>query len=496
MAHPSKPMASRLAVCTLLGIVMMAPAAADAQSAGDNRGSSSIKLKRGDWQGAYAKQAAQRDDNPDGVPGAGTDPASPAQAQAQAPAGKPPAAAPATAPGQPPGRVRIQGRDAPGAAPAVPPLGGLTVDTREQMRKFVQSISTFARRQQRNFMVVTEGGLELLVKRDPVEETRIAPARGYMHAIDGVMLEGLYFDKRVFGEPTSEARRVRLQALTETARENGLKVLVVDYATDQKAIEESYARNRQRGYVSYAAPAPLIGLNTLARFPPRPFGENPASIVSLNDVRNFVYIGDSAAFGRMDEYALAMHGTNYDLIITDIFHGRDPLTRQAVDTLKFKQIGARRLVFASVDIGSAASYRYYWKPNWREGSPSFIGAPFPDDPDRYHVEFWRPEWQRLVAGDNQSYVFGVIAQGFDGVVLRGVEEAYRFYEGGEDRAQQEEEEERQRKLRLQQQSGGQAPGAPGAPAAAPGAPATAAAPQPATPGAPQRLTPAVPAPRQ
>ena len=155
MARPSKPMASRLAVCTLLGIVLMTPAAADAQSAGDYSGSSSIKLKRGDWQGAYAKQAAQRDDGANGVPGVGTDPASSEQAQAQAPAGKPPAAAPGTTPGQPPGRVRIQGRDSPAAPTAVPPPAGLTVDTREQMRKFVQSISTFARRQQRNFMVVT-----------------------------------------------------------------------------------------------------------------------------------------------------------------------------------------------------------------------------------------------------------------------------------------------------------------------------------------------------
>jgi endo-alpha-1,4-polygalactosaminidase (GH114 family) len=490
MARPSKPMASRFVACVALGILLVIPAAADAQSAAEY-GAAAGKLKRGDWQGAYKKQAAQRDD--DGVPTA--DPAFPRQAQAQPPA-------PGAPPGTPPGRVRIQGRD-PAAAPvAVPPPAGAVVDTREQMRKFVQSISTFARRQSRDFTVVTEGGLDLLVKRDPIDETKVAPARGYMHAIDGVMVEGLYFDKRVFGEPTSEARRARLQALTDTARENGLKVLVVDYTADQKTIEESYVRNRQRGYVSYAAPAPLIRLNTLAKYPPRPFGENSDSILSLGDVRNFAYIGDSAAFGRVDEYALAMHRNNYDLLVTSVFHGRDPLSRRAVDTLKFKQIGARRLVFASIDIGSAASYRYYWKPNWREGSPAFIGAPFPDDPDRHHVEFWRPEWQRLVAGDEQSYVFGVIAQGFDGVVLRGIEEAYRFFEGGEDQRQQEEEEERQRKLRQQQQSGATVPGAaaasPAPPTTAPppAAPATApASPQPAAPGAPTRLTPAAPAPR-
>ncbi|MCH7832210.1 MAG: Hsp70 family protein [Proteobacteria bacterium] len=131
-----------------------------------------------------------------------------------------------------------------------------------------------------------------------------------------------------------------------------------------------------------------------------------------------------------------MHDTNYDLLIVDVFHGREPLGKQAVATLKYKKLGARRLVYASVDVGAAASFRYYWKANWGEGSPMWIKAPVRGDPDSYHVEFWRPEWQRIIAGDTQSYVYGIIAQGFDGVVLTGIEEAYRFFEGAEE---QEEE---------------------------------------------------------
>ena len=37
---------------------------------------------------------------------------------------------------------------------------------------------------------------------------------------------------------------------------------------------------------------------------------------------------------------------NYDAVIVDVFHGRLPLTRQAVETLKYKKIGSRRLVLA------------------------------------------------------------------------------------------------------------------------------------------------------
>ena len=68
-----------------------------------------------------------------------------------------------------------------------------------------------------------------------------------------------------------------------------------------------------------------------------------------------------------------------------------------------------------------------------EGSPGWISGPVRDDPDRYYVEFWQPEWQKLIYGDTKSYVYGIIIQGFDGVVIEGIEETYRYFErGGEE----------------------------------------------------------------
>lgn len=343
--------------------------------------------------------------------------------------------APAAAP---PGRVRIQGRDQAAEPEAPLPVpAGLQVDLRQQMRKFVQSISTFARRYNRNFSVVTRGALELLIKRDPVEETRISPARTYMRSIDGVMFDGLFFGQRVFGEPTSTERLGRNLRLTDIAKSNGLKVFIVDYGTDPATVDESRRRNKDKGYVSTTVHAPLAELNSLPPYPPRPFDESSNSIISLKDVSTFAYIANSQAYGRADEFAMKMHETNYDLLIVDVLHGRKPLSKQAVETLKFKKIGGRRLVFAAVNIGSAASYRFYWKQAWREGSPGWINAPFRDDRDRYHVQFWRPEWQRIISGDTSSYVYGVIALGFDGVLLEGIEESYRFFESGGE--EQEEE---------------------------------------------------------
>jgi uncharacterized protein (TIGR01370 family) len=69
--------------------------------------------------------------------------------------------------------------------------------------------------------------------------------------------------------------------------------------------------------------------------------------------------------------------------------------------------------------------------NQGEGSPAWINAPMRDDPDRYNVQFWRPGWKRIINGDTDSYIYGIIAQGFDGVVLGGID-SYRFFEGGEE----------------------------------------------------------------
>jgi len=131
-----------------------------------------------------------------------------------------------------------------------------------------------------------------------------------------------------------------------------------------------------------------------------------------------------------------MHDTNYDMVVVEVFHGRRPLSRRAVETLKYKKIGTKRLVLAYMDVGSAAAYHYYWQPGWREGSPAWISAPQRDDPDRYRVEFWQPDWQQVIFGDTNSFTYGLIAQGFDGVVIDGLDTVQYFEGGGEEEEEQ------------------------------------------------------------
>lgn len=408
-------------LCTALGALLLAPAAATAQSAGKTGKTPGYsRLQGGQWEATRRHSAAQQIGELAAPQAAPTAKVSKRfdLAQAQAPAAPPR------------GQARVRGRPLPEPETVIPVPSGLQIDLRQQMRDFLQSITTFARRQNPSFSILLRGGLELLIKRDPADETRYSPSRAFIRSIDGVIVDGLFYGKKVFGEPTTQESQLVKMRLAKIAQSNGLSVLVVDYGADKKTVDDSYRLNKQKGFVSIAVHAPLVELSSLPPYPRRPFSENPLSIRSLDKVSNFAFIANSAAFGRQDEFAMKMHGTNYDLLVVDVFHGRKPLSRQAVETLKFKKLGARRLVFATTNVGSAASYRYYWKSRWREGSPTWISAPVRDDPDSYFVEFWRPEWQRLISGDTQSYIYGVIRQGFDGVVLEGIEEAYRFFERG------------------------------------------------------------------
>lgn len=355
-----------------------------------------------------------------------------AGAQAPTPASPTtPGTAPATTPAA---KTKPSAKTAPAPAAtdqAVPPQAPAVEDYREEMRRFVQLISTFAHRKQPDFVVVAENALELLTKVDPVDDTRKSPAQTYIRSIDGVLQDALFFGAPKFGKPTPDERRHALLSLTDLAKANGLKVLVVDYVKDRKGIQESFRSNAAKGYASFAAPGRGMELNHLPAYADWPYAENPTNVLSLKDVRNFVVLRNSAALGRQDEFAMKMHGTNFDMVIVDPFHGRRPLSKRAVATLKYKKLGARRLVLAHINIGTAASYLYYWKPKWREGSPVWISAPIRNNPDQYYVEYWRPEWQKIITGDTKSYVYGIIDLGFDGIVLGGLD-SYRFFETGEE----------------------------------------------------------------
>ncbi|MGB0749197.1 MAG: hypothetical protein ACPGO3_10655 [Magnetospiraceae bacterium] len=317
----------------------------------------------------------------------------------------------------------------PGVEPPPGPAATLR-DYKEDMRRLVQDIAGFARAYDRNFVVIAKGGRDLLTKVDDLDPDTMPLAATYIKSLDGILLDGVFYGTPEVGTPVAEKDRRADMDILARMKTAGLIPLVLDYATEPEAILRAYTQAAEAGYVSFVAPAKGLALNRLPTVPTPIQGENPNSITRLKDIRNYAMVRDSAPYGSREEFVLEMANTNYDLLIVDVFHRRKVyLNRQQVAGLKIKKLGARRLVLAYLDVGSAASYRYYWKNDWAPGFPAWIDSAMPGEPDRYFVQYWDPEWQSLLFGNEQSFIYGAILDlGFDGVVLDGLD-TYRFFEG-------------------------------------------------------------------
>ena len=340
-----------------------------------------------------------------------------APAHAQAPGAGTPAG---------PGQVRVQGEPLQVPTIQTPVLGRLT-NYRDEMRKLVSKIAQYARSRKPGFVVITHNGMELLEKQDDVDKRKVYPARAYMLSIDAILQDGLFYGYETFGAPTSKEQKEKFDGLLKLAELNRVSIMSMDYAKAPKKVDEVLAASSRKGYLPFVAHKELPVLNSLPPYPRRPFRENPNNVLSMSNANNFLYLRDTTPFGLQEEFALKMHDTNYDMLIVDVFHGRKPFSKRAIETMKYKKLGAKRLVMARMDVGTAATYRFYWKPGWRSGAPSWIAAPYPTDPDRFFVEYWRPEWHQIIYGNPKSFTFGLIAQGFDGVIIETTD-AFRYFE--------------------------------------------------------------------
>lgn len=305
------------------------------------------------------------------------------------------------------------------------------INYRESMRAFVQSIGTYARSIKPNFIVIAQGGLALASKVNPDDDTQFFPARTYAQSLDGI-LEPNLLDETVTTpdgkpDPIRAAALKRRNANVKTARDLGLDIFDLEFAAKPSQIAKLYERAERKKYIPFVAKN--TDLAALPGYPSRPLRANPKSIDSLSAVRNYLYIANSQPFGSANDFIQALRNTNYDLVIVNVFHRRAALTRQLIDQLKYKKLGARRLVLAEMDITSAASFHYYWQSDWQVGSPAFIVTPYRADPDRYRTKYWDPGWQAVISGDINSYVYGIIDLGFDGVVLKDLN-AWRYFENG------------------------------------------------------------------
>lgn len=295
-------------------------------------------------------------------------------------------------------------------------------DYREDMRTFVQEISSYAKSYKSNFIIVSQNGQELLTENG---EEDGAVASAYLAAIDGVGREDLFYGYDEDNVPTPAIERDYMIAFLDVAEDEHVEALVTDYCWTSSYVDDSYTQNETRGYISFAAHH--RELDTFPSYPENPHNENSIDISGLADARNFLYLIDPGLYAEKNGFITALTMTNFDLLIIDLFFANEALSPQVVSSLKVKNNGASRLVIAYMSIGEAEDYRYYWDTEWQTSPPEWLEEQNPNWPGNYKVRYWHSEWQRIIFGNDSSYCKKTIDAGFDGVYL-DIIDAFEYFE--------------------------------------------------------------------
>lgn len=300
--------------------------------------------------------------------------------------------------------------------------GGSDIDYSGEMREFVISISEYAKSEVPGFIIIPQNGVPLVTED---EEGDGDPASEYLAAIDGIGQEDLFYGYDNDDEATPADEREYLIDYLDIAKDRGKRILVIDYCSTHSKIDDSYAQNYAKGYISFAAQE--RDLNIVATYPAAPYNADNDDITTLADAKNFLYIINPENFTTKGSFLTAVVGTAYDVVLVDLFFNDEQLTAADIASLKTKTGGGTRLVIAYMSIGEAEDYRFYWQDSWDNDPPSWLDEENPDWEGNYKVKYWKSDWQEIIYGKSSSYLDKIIAAGFDGVYL-DIIDAYEYFE--------------------------------------------------------------------
>ena len=288
------------------------------------------------------------------------------------------------------------------------------------MRDLVIGISQKAKGMKSNFVVIPQNGIELVTENGDEDG---AISQSYLNAIDGNGQEDLLFGYDNDDQATSTEDSNYLKGLLNVSKNNGKKILAIDYCSTPSKMTTSYQQNFASGYISFAAPD-----RNLAVIPGgNPFNVNSDVIVNLSQAKNFLYLVNPVNFVSKSAFINVVTATNYDAIIMDLFLNDEVFTASEINQLRNKANGGKRIVICYMSIGEAEDYRYYWDASWNASKPSWIAAENPDWAGNFKVRYWNADWQNIIYKNSDSYLDKILAADFDGVYL-DIIDGFEYFE--------------------------------------------------------------------
>ena len=145
--------------------------------------------------------------------------------------------------------------------------------------------------------------------------------------------------------------------------------------------------------------------------------------LSIGSSSGTATLGNRWLYQLQNASIAAIDNTPFNLVTIDYSKdGSDSSRYTANDLAALHRNGKQALAYLS--IGEAEDYRYYFDSHWVSNAanglkqpdadaPDWLGRTNPDWQGNYKVEYWSPDWQKIIYG----YVDKIISAGFDGVYL-------------------------------------------------------------------------------
>lgn len=123
-----------------------------------------------------------------------------------------------------------------------------------------------------------------------------------------------------------------------------------------------------------------------------------------------------------------LFNTEFDLAVIDI----DEASFSKEQISKLQDQG--KIIVTYLSIGEAENYRDYWTAgDWDNNPPEFLELENSDFEGNFKVEFWNPEWQKIILNKIEE----IIDAGYNGVYLDIIDAYFYFEEKGRGTARQE-----------------------------------------------------------
>lgn len=283
----------------------------------------------------------------------------------------------------------------------------------KKMQEMVVELSKYARKFNPDFIVIPQNGSELAFQNVNPDKKL---CQEYLDAIDGIAIEELFLDEK------GKADDYRISNLKKFPQNK--KVIVSEFVKKQEDEQKVIEQNQNAGFIPFVRTAKNYDYHLI---PEIIANENSKDILKLNDVQNFLYLINADDYDTKKELIEKIADTNYDLVLIDLYYLSFPYSKTDLEKLKMKKNGGKRLVICYLNVGAAENWREYWQSDWKKGNPKWLKKSYKGYDNEIYVEFWDPNWQKIIYGNDGSYLKKILNAGFDGVFLDNVEAYYALY---------------------------------------------------------------------